>query len=167
MSLNGETYSSQETETLMNSALFSVTPYKNSVYFYIQSQSPRAWATFVTPVVEKEGIKYDSSVLQVEVEPPDEDKVVPVMVEVKVFQHDDSLRVEDVNKHRVEGFRKLPEVRFKNGFPKSPLTLAVGPPQYEAWKFTAPPGYVLVSVIPLIRTVQPDLTSVVLEINLF
>lgn len=136
--------------------VFNTMVVEDNIFFYVQSQSPRAWATFVTPEIKKEGIAYDASSIKIHVkavEPSVETETVySIPVQCTFFEDQVELQkyIDDAVNN---GFNLLEEVTFKNLFSSSPLTLALGSYTKESWKKTLPAGVKFVKVTPLVAPV--------------
>ena len=143
-----------EEEIALPENVYNTRVEENNIYFYTQSQSPRAWATFVTPEVTKKGLSYDASSLKVHVKPaenPEEPYFLPV--QCLIFEDEKEL-TNYVNDAVNNGFTKLEGVTFKNLFSNSPITLALGYYHYESWKKLFPAGYKFIKITPLVAPAE-------------
>lgn len=106
---------------------------KQKIMFYTQSQSKRAWGTFVMPVKKETGQSFDNTKLEIHITSPE--KTEPQRILVKLYITDD----EQEYKTRLQtiqnsGFSHFNEVTFKNPFPKDLFTVCLGSFQYETYK---------------------------------
>jgi hypothetical protein len=115
-------------------------PYEDAAYFYVQSRSRRAWATYVSDTREGNGYLYDDSSVRVKtyytaemLEKIDSISERPHLgVPTRLTIVDD---IKDLNKARNgynSSFERLGSVYFRNPFKEDDLLIAVGYFEEEA-----------------------------------
>jgi len=115
-------------------------PYEDAAYFYIQSRSRRAWATFVSETREGKGYLYDDSSLRVKtyytadaLEKIDSISERPHLgVPTRLALVNEKKDLDKASTGYSANFTKLGAVYFKNPFKADDLLIAVGYYEEEA-----------------------------------
>lgn len=107
---------------------------KEKILFSTQSQSKRAWGTFVMPLKETYGQTYDNSQIKVSVQNPSDEQPKTIPVSLFITENKETYQTHLNNLKQEQTL--LQEVIFKNQFASDPYTIFLGPFQYESYKKT-------------------------------